>query len=67
MRIGRGLDTKPSLYQLPKVLPHFWQLKTKPSKGFRSPKLVAHAQRAPQVLALGFNYAQLLITNQEMA
>jgi hypothetical protein len=29
-------------YQSPKVLPHFWGLKSKPSKGFKSTKWRSH-------------------------
>jgi hypothetical protein len=45
------------------VYQHFCELKTKLSKGFKykTPKPVAHAARALQVLALVFNYAQLLM------
>jgi hypothetical protein len=45
------------------VCQYFCELKTKLIKGFKykTPKPVAHAARAPQVLALVFNYAQLLM------
>jgi hypothetical protein len=33
---------------------------------YKTPKAVAHAQRAPQLLALVFNYAHLLISDRHL-
>jgi hypothetical protein len=36
------LCPKQNLYQFPKVWLHFWELKTKPSKGFKITKWLSH-------------------------